>query len=404
MYYLDVGMLSHYFGNFEKSNDYLSKAEDAIEELYTASITKAAASLLLNDNALDYAGEDYEDIYLNVFKSLNYIQLNKWDDAMVEIKRINNKLTLLEDKYKKLAEEYNKDKDAKIKLRTGTNNFYNSALGRYISMLLYRGENDWDNARIDRDKILEAFAAEANLYPFAPPNLDSAVRPGAKSKVNFVCFLGQNPDKIANTLRIRSQRNMLVLVPSKENEEFQDEIKDFAAIPWPGIAADYYFKFQIPTMKFFGTHVAKVRISLAGPDKIQIDGGQIENMEQIAKATFDVKKPLIYLKTILRTVAKGIIAGEAKKGVEKADKGGFLSCLFSAGADLLVDVSENADLRTSHYLPAYAFVAEADVAPGKYQVVFDYFAKNGSLLFSDKKGEVEVKSSGLTLCESFLLE
>ncbi|HEQ71201.1 MAG TPA: hypothetical protein ENN69_01830, partial [Spirochaetia bacterium] len=75
MFYLDAGMLAHYSGDYEKSNEYLTRAEYAIEELYTASISKAAASLLLNDNALDYSGEDYEDIYLNVFKALNYLHL-----------------------------------------------------------------------------------------------------------------------------------------------------------------------------------------------------------------------------------------------------------------------------------------------------------------------------------------
>ncbi|HDR04815.1 MAG TPA: hypothetical protein ENN84_06165, partial [Candidatus Marinimicrobia bacterium] len=69
LYYLDLGMLHHYAGNFEKSNEFLQKAEYAIEELFTASISKIATSLLLNDNALDYSGEDYEDIYLNIFKA-----------------------------------------------------------------------------------------------------------------------------------------------------------------------------------------------------------------------------------------------------------------------------------------------------------------------------------------------
>ena len=50
MYYLDAGMLSHYAGLYEQSNEYLTKAEYAIEELFTQSISKAAVSLMLNDN------------------------------------------------------------------------------------------------------------------------------------------------------------------------------------------------------------------------------------------------------------------------------------------------------------------------------------------------------------------
>ncbi|MCK4312948.1 MAG: hypothetical protein KAW88_09465, partial [Candidatus Cloacimonetes bacterium] len=79
LYYLDIGMLYHYNKQYKKSNEFLTKAENAIDELYTKSISRAAASLLINDNVMEYSGEDYEDIYLNVFKALNYLELDQFD-------------------------------------------------------------------------------------------------------------------------------------------------------------------------------------------------------------------------------------------------------------------------------------------------------------------------------------
>jgi hypothetical protein len=116
LYYLDLGALHHYNGDYDKSNELLTEAENAIEELYTKSVSKAAASLLLNDNALDYSGEDYEDIYINIFKALNYLELEKFDEAFVEIRRINQKLNLLEDKYGKLIVAYSISEDAKTEV------------------------------------------------------------------------------------------------------------------------------------------------------------------------------------------------------------------------------------------------------------------------------------------------
>ena len=52
--HLDKAMLLHYQGNYQQSNNEFDKAERIIEELYTKSISKAAASMLANDNALDY--------------------------------------------------------------------------------------------------------------------------------------------------------------------------------------------------------------------------------------------------------------------------------------------------------------------------------------------------------------
>ena len=62
LYYLDAGMLYHFQGNWQQSNELLQQAEDAIQELYTKSVTRAAGSMILNYSSLEYSGEDYEDI------------------------------------------------------------------------------------------------------------------------------------------------------------------------------------------------------------------------------------------------------------------------------------------------------------------------------------------------------
>jgi len=407
MFYLDAGMLSHYAGDYAKSNEYLTRAEYAIEELYTASVSKAIGSLLLNDNALDYSGEDYEDIYLNVFKALNYIHLGSFDDAMVEIKRISIKLNMLEDKYRKLANEYNKDKDAKIKVKSGSNNFYNSALARYLSLIIYRAEGEWDSARIDRDKIKEAFSRQANYYPFPQPNLDNALVPNRNAKVTVISFTGRSPDKVAVTLRLRSEKNALVIVPSKENEQFRDEIKDFGIIEWQGIDPNYYFKLQFPVIKTFGSSVSGFRVIftpvVSGQTVLKANGSPLESIERVAKLTFEVKKPLIYLKTIIRTIVKGLIAAEGKKQIQK-NTDDLTGALLNLATDIVVDVSENADLRISHFFPAQASIADVDVAPGVYNVVVEYYTKNGSVVFRDEKGEIEIKKNSVNLIESFYLE
>ena len=43
LFFLDVGTLYHYAGNYEQSNEYLTQAEYLIEELYTESISDIAA-------------------------------------------------------------------------------------------------------------------------------------------------------------------------------------------------------------------------------------------------------------------------------------------------------------------------------------------------------------------------
>lgn len=74
LYHLEAGMLSFYNQSAADAIGHLEKAEQLIEEYYTKSITQAAGSWLINDLQVDYSGEDFEDIYCNIFKALSYLQ------------------------------------------------------------------------------------------------------------------------------------------------------------------------------------------------------------------------------------------------------------------------------------------------------------------------------------------
>ena len=266
-YYLDIGMLYHYNGEWEKSNEALTAAEYAIEELFTESMSKAALSLLLNDNAKDYGGEDYEDVYLNVVKSLNYFHLGLYNDAMVEVRRVNIKLGMLEDKYRELAAEYNKSDEAESDLNIGENTFHNSALARYMSMLLYRADGEWDDAEIDKNYLIDAFQMQSHLYNFPVPALDTYLEPSDNAKVNFICFTGRGPDKIAKTLWVHTEPNIAVVVAAEENSEFDQEMTQWSAIVLPGIQGGYHFKFQLPVINKLGSGISRVEISFSNWSK-----------------------------------------------------------------------------------------------------------------------------------------
>ena len=96
--FLDKGLLEHYAGNYAYSSEDLQNAERLIEEAYTKSISENFLSYIINDNVKEYPGEDFEDIYLNVFNALNYYHRGNLEGALVEIRKLsmsNGKLDLL---------------------------------------------------------------------------------------------------------------------------------------------------------------------------------------------------------------------------------------------------------------------------------------------------------------------
>ncbi|MDA3810357.1 MAG: hypothetical protein PF518_08515, partial [Spirochaetaceae bacterium] len=303
LYYLDIGMLNYYNQAYTESIDNLTAAEYAIEELYTKSIGKTIASGLLNDNALDYFGEDYEDIYLNVFKALSFLEMNNFEESMVELRRVNIKLTLLEDKHKKIINEYNSE-DTESELQPLESKFHNDVLSRYLSLLLYREDRDYDGARIDSDQINQAFEQQTQLYQFEKPELPE-LEYVDRTLLNFIAFTGRSPAKLAKTIYITSGFGVVYLTYTGESDDYVDRLIGFHTIIMPGVQPGFHFKFELPYLSKRGSEVSSIKVFVDG-----VNAGQLElteNMELIAEETFKLKQPWIVGKTVVRTVSKGIV-------------------------------------------------------------------------------------------------
>ncbi|MDR1177759.1 MAG: hypothetical protein LBK64_02905, partial [Spirochaetaceae bacterium] len=56
LYYLDLGMLAHYAGDYGESSKLLQDGERAMEDAYSKSITQTVGTFLVNDMAQEYSG------------------------------------------------------------------------------------------------------------------------------------------------------------------------------------------------------------------------------------------------------------------------------------------------------------------------------------------------------------
>ena len=401
LYNLDIGLLQHYLGTHEASNLSLQKAEEAMDAAFVKSISRGATSLLLNDNVLTYAGEDYENIYVNIFKALNYLALDQFDEAFIEIRRIDEKLKVLESRYWKLAQKYNEASEMDEPFKIGTNRFQNSALGRWLSLLIYRAEGRFDEAAIDLKKIDLARALQPDLYNFKTPDFSSALKPPAPGtvRVSFLGLTGQAPEKRANTYWIHTQANQLFIARSSEKRYGGQQYNLPQTIFWPGIEPGYTFKFQLPTLQKRGTKTYAIGIKIDGKRGPWLT--QIESLENSAEAAFEIQRPLIYLKTISRAVTKGVAAMQVQKAAE-AKWGESQSLLTGLLAGVGISITENADLRISRFFPARASIAEIDLAPGTHQIEFEYYGDGNILLHTDTQ-TVQIRENGLNLIESFYL-
>lgn len=417
LYHLDVGMVQHLSGQYAKSNTHLADADLGIEQAFTKSVTRAASSMLLNDNILEYAGEDYENIYLHVFKALNYLHQMTSDEAFVEIRRMNEKLDVLENRYRPLTAEYNRTNEAGRKFQPGQTKFHNSALARYLSLLLYRHEGKADDARIDLLKISEAWKSQPSLYRFPFPKLDTMIQPSEKERLNLFVFAGRSPEKRAVAFHLHSVKDAILVGLTATGTQGPNASQSDKLF-WPGMLPGISAKFEIPTLHKRASLVARIRATVDG-EPVAVEC--IEDLESVAVETFRIRRPIIYLRSAVRSATKAFAAYKINKEVEEAEKAkkqrerekeketgkaprsdsdDGVTSLVAFATGIAVELTEYADLRLSQFLPARAYVGEILLPAGKHSVCIEYLSENGAVLYRDSRDNVVVSKGLINVIES----
>jgi hypothetical protein len=91
------GLLLHYAGRYEESNQVLQRAEAIIDDRYTKSVSLALLSIVTSDRALAWLPSPTERLMVNYYGALNYLALGDPDEAAVEVRRLSRLLELEED-------------------------------------------------------------------------------------------------------------------------------------------------------------------------------------------------------------------------------------------------------------------------------------------------------------------
>jgi uncharacterized protein len=99
LFLLEKGFLLHLEGKYRESADTFERAKSKYDALYTTSVSGIVSSLAFTDYSLDYRGEDFERVLVNVFQALNYVMLGEYDEARVEAKDADSKLAVINSRY-----------------------------------------------------------------------------------------------------------------------------------------------------------------------------------------------------------------------------------------------------------------------------------------------------------------
>ncbi|MEK7389326.1 MAG: hypothetical protein AAB036_06490 [Elusimicrobiota bacterium] len=178
LYHLDLAMALHLAGRYADSNTYFTAAENRMEELYTRSVSRMAGSLMANENVEEYRGTAFDRVLAHVFHALNFVQLGRLDEALVEVRRVE---AFLDERGRSARE--------------GSVAYRDDAFARYLAALVYEEGGKSDDARISYEAAIRAYRDYERVFQIRPPGFPFPADLGADGEIVFIHYAGPAPRK-----------------------------------------------------------------------------------------------------------------------------------------------------------------------------------------------------------------
>jgi hypothetical protein len=152
LYLLDYATALQIAGKYKESAEQFINADKLVDLNDYHSVTNIVGATLGGEEMVQYKGESYEKFLINTMNAINYLMLGQFDDAMVEARRINEKISKMKMDQRDPYEQ--------------------SPFARYLAALLWDAQKNYDDAYIE----FEAAYKLDSKNPFLPRDLIVAAK------------------------------------------------------------------------------------------------------------------------------------------------------------------------------------------------------------------------------------
>lgn len=364
MYWLNLGTVQHYAGNAKASSENLVRAEEAMQDLFTKSITSEASKFLVSDTLQAYEGEDFEKVLVYLYTALNHVNLGRTQDALVEVRRADELL-------KKMLVHY--EKEGEVGTLYKQDAFMLWLVGLFYEM---EGASSLNDALLAYKAAYRSYREDyAGNYGVVSPRfvaediLRVATTLGRDDEVRRIAeqsgATGQSAENLSKGLA------EVVIIHGTGEAPFKEEFFIDGIMP-----DQYVLRIALPRFVAvpFRIRGARIRSDVGGETVTEV----AEPVTEMVLKNFEHRLPAIKLRAIARATAKYI----ATKGTEAAVKGGEKSSSDRKLAGALIGVlgniaaaaSEAADLRSWTTLPGAFAVGRLWLPPGQHKLEIEYLS------------------------------
>lgn len=367
LYLSNSGLLLSVLGRFEESNEYLEKAFLYGED-YQKNYLNEAASYLTNPMVTSYKGEDHEHLMVLYYKAMNYLKMNKYEEALIECRRLNIRLQQLSDKY---------DSDKKYK---------RDAFVHLLMGIIYEADKDYNNAFIAyrnaydiyqddytvlfemeappqlkedllRTSLLSGLQSEHEFYKNEFDRLDYQYNPPDGGDLVFFWHNGLSPIKSEWSINfvIHRKDNWVTFVNEEYNLSFPFNLSDHNEKDKDGLADLEVFRVAFPKYVERPVYYKKASITSNG-NTISLE--PIEDINKIATQVLQQRMTLELSRALVRAALKKVTEYQMRKE-NKA-----LGSLFG----IINAITEKADTRNWQTLPHSIYYSRVSMKLGTNEV------------------------------------
>jgi hypothetical protein len=398
LYHYEKGLILHYQDEFAASNEAFEEAEILLEELYTKSVTRELVALAIKDDFSKYRGDPFEAVLVNYYKILNYLHLGDIEGALVECRRVNNKLQMIID--------------------AGEESFENDPFLQYLTAMVYDAAGDANDTSVSYrvavggyDKLGQDTSLQAPWMLLCDAAENARLLGDAEAALHYSdgaheeCHRPQRGTGVVNLFLesgyVTHKYEQSIAFPIYEDDDEDDHEKFAATLAErrhaarrSGIKVSQIIKIAMPVLaddpvpfheavvRAIRTESAAVEEDTAATDAYETRTVLAEDLRVHARRAFAAKEGKILLRTIVRALAKA--ATQSKAG-NKNEGLGVLVNVFNIA-------TETADTRSWSTLPQRINMARLRLPQGTWDLDVTLLDASGNQLDTFRIQDVVVRS------------
>lgn len=373
LYLVNKGTLAWMQQDYTLANTYFNEADLFIED-QRKNWGSEALAIISNPRVKPYKPEDFENVLINYYKAIGYLQLGKNQEALIECRRVNEKLYALNDKYP----------------RNHKNRYSDDAFAHNLMGMIYDASKDYNNAFIAYRNAYNIYKNNysENFGTLSPEQLKkdilrTAKRIGFEQEYNFyskefdmtcetiskdegeIIFIWMNglgPVKDEWSINFAANRGaggILTLANNEEGVSFPFNTNNFSSKENAAFNNLNFIRIAFPKYR--------ERVPLFNQALIEVDGlGQynLEKAEDVNAIAFKCLKD-----RMVRELSNSILRLATKKALEEytRSKDETLGTLLSLANAL----TEKADTRNWQTLPHGIYYTRIKLQAGNHKLLLN---------------------------------